>query len=57
MDIFVDYDETKAKKILDLYYLTVNWMREAISAFVSQNGNNMEKKVAVVVSVGCLRVI
>lgn len=45
MDIFEDYNETKAKKILDLYYLTVNWMREAISAFVSQTGDNMQKKV------------
>lgn len=45
MDMFEDYNETKAKKILDLYYLTVNWMREAISAFVSHTGDNMQKKV------------
>lgn len=46
MDIFMDYEETKAKKILDLHYLTVNWMRETISAFVSQSGEPMQKKVS-----------
>ncbi|KAG4067200.1 hypothetical protein HA402_000191 [Bradysia odoriphaga] len=44
MDIFMDYEEGRAKKILDLHYLTVNWMRETISAFVSQSGEPMLKK-------------
>ncbi|KAJ6632727.1 Fanconi anemia group D2 protein, partial [Pseudolycoriella hygida] len=47
MDIFDDYDEPDAKKILDIYYYTVNWMRESISAFVSQTGENMRMKTMV----------
>lgn len=36
-DIFEHFSADKSKLILDMYFYTVNWIRELISAFVSQD--------------------
>lgn len=45
MDIFDDYDAARAKKILDVNYHTINWMRETIGAFVTQDDRKTRRKV------------
>lgn len=34
-DIFEDFNEDKSKLILDMYFYTVNWFREIVTAFVT----------------------
>lgn len=35
-DIFDEYDEDRARRVLDMYFFTVNHYRECVSAFTSQ---------------------
>lgn len=44
-DIFDEFNEDVGKQVLDMYFHTVNFWRECISAYVSQNIENMRKKV------------
>ncbi|XP_073815806.1 fancd2 isoform X2 [Musca autumnalis] len=43
--IFYDYDEAMQKKILDMYFHCVNWMRETVSSFATQREDMIRKKV------------
>lgn len=43
--IFYDYDETMQKKILDIYFHCVNWIRETVSSFATQREEMIRKKV------------
>uniref|UniRef100_A0A1I8P4T9 Fanconi anemia group D2 protein n=1 Tax=Stomoxys calcitrans TaxID=35570 RepID=A0A1I8P4T9_STOCA len=43
--IFYDYDESMQKKILDIYFHCVNWIRETVSSFATQRENMIRKKV------------
>lgn len=43
--IFVDYDEEMQKKILDIYFHCVNWIREAVSSFATQRESMIRQKV------------
>lgn len=44
-DVFDEFTEETGKQILDMYFHTVNYWRECISAFVSQEDKNMRRKV------------
>lgn len=44
-NIFDEYSEDTCKRVLDIYYHTVNFWRECISAYVSQHEAAMRKKV------------
>lgn len=43
--LFYDYDETMQKKILDMYFHCVNWIRETVSSFATQREPMIRKKV------------
>uniref|UniRef100_A0A1B0FNR3 Fanconi anemia group D2 protein n=1 Tax=Glossina morsitans morsitans TaxID=37546 RepID=A0A1B0FNR3_GLOMM len=43
--IFNDYDEQLQKKILDIYFHCVNWMRETVSSFATQRDAMIRTKV------------
>lgn len=43
--IFFDYDEEKQKKILDIYFHCVNWIRETVSSFATQREPMIRQKV------------
>lgn len=45
IDLFDHFDDEKAKKIVDIYFYTVNMWRESVSAYVSQNDPIMRRKV------------
>lgn len=45
VDIFDDFDEARARKILDILIYTDNWLRESIGGFASQNDIRINKKV------------
>lgn len=45
VDLFDSFDADKAKKIVDIYFYTVNQWRESVSAYVSQDESNMRRKV------------
>lgn len=45
IDLFDHFDNEKAKKIVDIYFYTVNVWRESVSAYVSQNDPIMRRKV------------
>lgn len=45
IDLFDQFDDEKAKKIVDIYFYTVNMWRESVSAYVSQNDPIMRRKV------------
>lgn len=36
VDIFEDFNKDTSKLIFDMYFYTVNWFREIVSAFVTQ---------------------
>lgn len=44
-DIFDEFDEETGRKIIDMYFYTINQWRECISAYVTQNDAGMRKKV------------
>lgn len=44
-DIFDEFTEDIGKQVFDMYFHTVNFWRECVSAFVSQNDANIRKKV------------
>ncbi|XP_067618049.1 Fanconi anemia group D2 protein homolog isoform X2 [Eurosta solidaginis] len=43
--IFYDYDEQVQKRILDIYFHCVNWMRETVSSFSTQQEEMIRCKV------------
>ncbi|XP_075147776.1 fancd2 [Haematobia irritans] len=43
--IFYDHDESMQKKILDIYFHTVNWIRETVSSFATQREIMIRNKV------------
>uniref|UniRef100_A0A1A9WNL2 Fanconi anemia group D2 protein n=1 Tax=Glossina brevipalpis TaxID=37001 RepID=A0A1A9WNL2_9MUSC len=43
--IFNDHDEQMQKKILDIYFHCVNWMRETVSSFATQREEMIRTKV------------
>ncbi|XP_014088001.2 Fanconi anemia group D2 protein homolog [Bactrocera oleae] len=43
--IFYDYDEQLQKRILDIYFHCVNWMRETVSSFSTQQEPMIRSKV------------
>lgn len=43
--IFYEYDESTQKKILDIYFHCVNWIRETVSSFATQREEMIRKKV------------
>ncbi|XP_053945249.1 Fanconi anemia group D2 protein homolog [Anastrepha ludens] len=43
--IFYDYDEQLQKRILDIYFHCVNWMRETVSSFSTQHEEMIRRKV------------
>lgn len=45
VDIFDEYDEDKARSILDMYFYTVNFWRECVSAYISQQEQQMRQRV------------
>lgn len=45
VDIFDELDDDSARQVLDTYFYTVNYWRECISAFVSQNCPMIRTKV------------
>lgn len=45
VDIFEEFDEQRSRKLMDCLYFMVNWLRESISGFVSQDGEMIRKKV------------
>lgn len=45
IDLFDHFDDEMAKKIVDIYFYTVNVWRESVSAYVSQNDPIMRRKV------------
>lgn len=45
VDIFDDFDESSARKILDVAIYAVNWLRESIGGFACQNYAWINKKV------------
>lgn len=45
VDIFDEFDEDRARRVLDMYFYTVNHWRECVSAFTSQHDNSMREKV------------
>ncbi|XP_055851494.1 Fanconi anemia group D2 protein homolog [Episyrphus balteatus] len=47
VDIFYEYDEVQSKYILDIYFHTVNWIRETISSFSCQNDPMIRGKVLI----------
>lgn len=44
-NIFDELPEEAIKKVLDMYYHTVNFWRECVSAYVSQHDSTMRRKV------------
>lgn len=44
-DIFEEYDDSTARNILNVYFYLINWFRETISAFASQDQQMIRKKV------------
>lgn len=50
-DIYEEFGELKGRKLMDCLYLTVNWLRESISGFVSQNDQMIRKKVRIYESI------
>lgn len=44
-DVFDEFTEDTGKQILDMYFHSVNYWRECISAFVSQEDKSMRRKV------------
>lgn len=45
LDIFDEFDEERARRVIDMYFYTVNHWRECVSAFTSQRDDNMREKV------------
>ncbi|XP_055905389.1 Fanconi anemia group D2 protein [Eupeodes corollae] len=45
VDIFYEYDDIQSKHILDIFFHTVNWIRETISSFSCQNDPMIRGKV------------
>lgn len=45
VDIFDEYDEERARRVLDMYFYTVNHWRECVSAYTSQVDASMREKV------------
>lgn len=45
VDIFDEFGEDRARRVLDMYFYTVNHWRECVSAYTSQNDNSMRQKV------------
>lgn len=46
--IFYDYDEQLQKRILDIYFHCVNWMRETVSSFSTQQEPMIRSKVVII---------
>lgn len=44
-DIFDELDEDRIRQVVDIHFYTVNLFRELVSAYVSQNEENMRRKV------------
>lgn len=44
-DIFTEFDTMTRKKLYDIHFYTINWMREIISGFISQDIVGQRKKV------------
>lgn len=44
-DLFDEFDEKRAKQMLDIYFHLVNFWRECISAFANQIDKSIRKKV------------
>lgn len=51
VDIFDKYDQTKARKMLDCWFYSVNWVRESISGFASQKDKMINKKVRIIIMI------
>lgn len=47
IDLVDHFGEDNAKKMLDMYFYTVNQWRECVSAYVSQNEESMRRKVLI----------
>lgn len=45
VDIFDEYGDERARRVLDMYFYTVNHWRECVSAYTSQLEDNMRQKV------------
>lgn len=45
VEIFDEFDEDRARRILDMYLYTVNHWRECVSAYTSQRDSSMREKV------------
>lgn len=45
VDIFDEFGEDRGRRILDMYFYTVNHWRECVSAYTSQDEKNMRQKV------------
>lgn len=45
VDIFDEYGEERGRRVLDMYFYTVNFWRECVSAYTSQTELNIRQKV------------
>lgn len=45
VDIFDEYGEDRGQRVLDMYFFTVNFWRECVSAYASQAIDSMRHKV------------
>lgn len=45
LDVFDEFDDEKARRVLDMYFYTVNHWRECVSAYTSQQDLRMREKV------------
>lgn len=46
IDIFDIFDDMKSRKMMDILFYSVNWIRETISGFASQEDAMIKKKVS-----------
>lgn len=44
-DIFDEFGDDRGRRVLDMYFYTVNLWRECVSAYTSQNDKEIRKKV------------
>lgn len=45
VDIFDEFGEDRGRRVLDMYFYTVNLWRECVSAYTSQASSNVREKV------------
>lgn len=45
VDIFDEFGEDRGRRVLDMYFYTVNLWRECVSAYTSQSSANIRQKV------------